>query len=660
VKLSRDDQALAASALVQGLPADAPIGFAVHDELLRFELVSDSLAAINGRPAADHLGRRVAEILPPDLAGPVDALLAEVRDTGTARTAIEMDGWTHARPEELRSWVAGFYPMALADRRLVGVVLVDVTDRRRAQQALSESEAVLSGAQRMAGVGWWTWTAHPESVVYAPELLWLMGRDPALGGTPHARDLLEMADPSELDSVRATALASLETGRPFVRRIRARTADGELRLLEGRADVVCDAAGRAVGLQGFVQDVTELARAEQRQRVVAELGRRALEEPELDVLLQEAVEAVGREVGVDGVGALEVLPGGQARVRAGAGQGGFGGPRVVPIEPGGVIDRALRTREPVVVEDLTEVEQLGHATLERAAGARSVATVVIDGRRGPFGVIGAMSGRPSHFSADDTAFLTAVANVLAGAVERTAAHDQIAEISAARGRLVAQAIDAEDRARRTISEALHDRALQDLIAVRNELFAMTGRGGDDAALEAAQRRLVEIISRLREVMSALHPTVLQYGGLEAALHAVAEQHGGAAAFEAAVTVDPSAAGAHDELVLSLARELLENTAQHASATRAEVAVRAEPSAIVLSVADDGAGFPPGRLEAALAGGAIGVASCRERVEALGGTFTVQAAPGAGTRAEARIPAGAGADPDRPASMPGDTDAPDRE
>src|SRR5215213_3594573 len=63
VEVTREDQAFAASALVQGLSTDAPIGFAVHDEQLRFEVVSNSMAAINGRRAADHLGRSVAEIL---------------------------------------------------------------------------------------------------------------------------------------------------------------------------------------------------------------------------------------------------------------------------------------------------------------------------------------------------------------------------------------------------------------------------------------------------------------------------------------------------------------------------------------------------------------------------------------------------------------------
>ena len=638
MRVSREEQALAAAALVEGLQADAPIGFAVHDEQLRFELVSESLAAINGRPAAEHLGCRVTEILPPEIGAPVEALLAEVRDTGVARTGIEIDGATHAAPDEPRAFVAGFYPMELGGRRHVGVVVVDVTDRRRAQDALRESEAVLSGAQRMAGIGWWTWTATPETVVYAPELLDLMGRDPSLGGTPQAEDQLVMADPGELSSVRETARASLASGEPFARRVRARHADGRMRLLEARADVVYDAAGTAVGLQGFVQDVTELARAEQRQRAVAELGRHALEGHDLDVLLQHAVDAVGREVGVDGVGVLEVLPGGErAQVRAVAGRPPVERLPAIPIEPGGIIDRALIRLEPVVTADLLEDAELDISPLERQAGVRSVAVVVIHAGTVPFGVLGAMSEQPDHFSADDSAFLVAVANVLADAVERQAADRAIADISAARGRLVAQAIDAEDGARRRISEALHDGALQELLAARNELFGMTGHGGDDAALAATQERLTGIVLRLRDVMSALHPTLLQYGGLEAALLAVIEQERGTGAFEARVTVEEAAAGARDELLLSLARELLANAARHAGASRIDAAVRLQPGEIVLEVADDGAGFAPGRLQAALEGGAIGIASCRERVEALGGGLEVASSPGGGTRAVARIP-----------------------
>jgi signal transduction histidine kinase len=641
VGVSPEDQGLAASALIEGLQADAPIGFAVHDEQLRFELVSHSMAAINGRPPAEHLGRRVADILPPELAGPVEGLLAEVRDSGVARSGIEFDGSTHATPGERRTWVAGFYPVTLADRRLVGVVLVDVTDRRRAQEALRESEAVLSGAQRMAGIGWWTWTAQPESMTYAPELLALLGRDPSLGGEAHADDQLMMADAAEQLSVRESALAALAGRRPFARRVRARHADGSPRLLATRADIVRDAAGTPVGLQGFAQDITDLARAELRQRVVAELGQLALEARDLDVLLHHAVEAVGREVGVDGVGALEVLPGGErAAIRALSGRAFPAVPVTIPIEPGGIVDRALTRRGVVITPDLAADPELEISALEREGGARSVAVVVIDGRTRPFGVLGAMSERPDHFSEEDGVFLASIANVLSDAVERRAAEHEIAEISAARGRLVAQAIDAEDRARRRISEALHDGALQELLAVRNELYGMAGHGGDDAALAATQERLTGIVARLRDVMGALHPTMLQYGGLEAALLAVVEQERGTGEFEAHVVVDPAAAGARDELLLSLARELLANASRHAAASRVDVGVHRQGDEIVLRVADDGSGYAPGRLAQALAAGAIGIASCRERVEALGGRLDIHSAPGAGTHATARIPLGA--------------------
>jgi two-component system NarL family sensor kinase len=195
---------------------------------------------------------------------------------------------------------------------------------------------------------------------------------------------------------------------------------------------------------------------------------------------------------------------------------------------------------------------------------------------------------------------------------------------------------------------LHDGALQDLLAAGHDLHALRG-GERDAEVEAVQERLGAIVRRLRDVMTAMHPTVLQTGGLEAALLAVAEQHGHRGGFDARVSVDPDAVGVRDELMLSVARELLENAARHAHASTVVVEVRRERDDVVIEVADDGAGFAPGRPERAQAEGAIGLASCRERVEALGGVFAVAAAPGEGTRVRAAAPAGA---PDRTARISG--------
>jgi two-component system NarL family sensor kinase len=146
------------------------------------------------------------------------------------------------------------------------------------------------------------------------------------------------------------------------------------------------------------------------------------------------------------------------------------------------------------------------------------------------------------------------------------------------------------------------------------------------------------IAGLREVMLELHPVVLEVGGLESALGAVAAQQGQLGGFEAVVHVEPDTGGPRDELVVSLARELLVNAAKHSGARRVDVAVRRAGAELVLEVSDDGRGIPEGRLPAALREGHIGLASTRQRVEAVGGSVELGDRPGGGTRVTAAIPA----------------------
>lgn len=80
-----------------------------------------------------------------------------------------------------------------------------------------------------------------------------------------------------------------------------------------------------------------------------------------------------------------------------------------------------------------------------------------------------------------------------------------------------------------------------------------------------------------------------------------------------------------------------NAVRHSGARRVHLRVSREDGFVVLAVSDDGVGFPIERLEAALREGHIGMASARERTEALGGRWTVDSAPGMGTRVEVRLP-----------------------
>jgi signal transduction histidine kinase len=102
-----------------------------------------------------------------------------------------------------------------------------------------------------------------------------------------------------------------------------------------------------------------------------------------------------------------------------------------------------------------------------------------------------------------------------------------------------------------------------------------------------------------------------------------------------VTVKGNVGALADPLAAALyfvCSEALANVSKHARASRVAVEVAEEPAGVSLTVADDGIGG------ATLEGGS-GLRGLADRVEALGGTFSVGSPPGAGTRVTARLPAG---------------------
>jgi PAS domain S-box-containing protein len=201
--------------------------------------------------------------------------------------------------------------------------------------------------------------------------------------------------------------------------------------------------------------------------------------------------------------------------------------------------------------------------------------------------------------------------------------------------LTAEALEAEQAARRRISEALHDDAVQTLLAASQDV--KEALQGQPESLERAAIALDQTIGRLREAVFELHPIALEYGGLEAALKAIANYQGRRGQYQARVRVSRDAAGTHDLLIVAVARELLTNVAKHASAKQALLSVARTESNIVLQVSDDGRGMQPGDRRAALTLGHIGLASNAERVAAMGGTLEIISAPGEGTVVRALLP-----------------------
>jgi two-component system, NarL family, sensor kinase len=281
------------------------------------------------------------------------------------------------------------------------------------------------------------------------------------------------------------------------------------------------------------------------------------------------------------------------------------------------------------------VAVLSGPRLTLAVGVLSVAgTMVAEIARPGLGVGSGAGVLASHALA--LGWRSALAVVVAVLLERRA--ERIRELADSRRSLVTQALNAEARARRELSYALHDELVQQLLCAQQDL--KVARRGRPEYVDRAEAALADAVRQLRHEIFRLHPHVLETAGLQAALDAVAGDQARGDAERPVVSVAPDAAGIDDDLLFSLGRELLTNAARHASAGHVELTVRRSGDAILLRCRDDGRGMAPGRRRAALAGGHLGLAACTERVEALGGSLEIVSAAGEGTDVRARIPVAA--------------------
>src|SRR5256885_3660625 len=86
----------------------APAGLAILDRELRYVQLNETLALMNGRPVADHLGHSVREVLPA-IAATLEPMLQSILDTGEPVLNIELSGETPAQPGVTRYWRASYF-----------------------------------------------------------------------------------------------------------------------------------------------------------------------------------------------------------------------------------------------------------------------------------------------------------------------------------------------------------------------------------------------------------------------------------------------------------------------------------------------------------------------------------------------------------------------
>jgi signal transduction histidine kinase len=210
---------------------------------------------------------------------------------------------------------------------------------------------------------------------------------------------------------------------------------------------------------------------------------------------------------------------------------------------------------------------------------------------------------------------------------------QADELRASRARIV----EAGDAQRRRIERDLHDGAQQHLVAlaVSVNLARQIADSDPDSAkamLEQIGKDLQEAVQELRNLAHGIYPPLLMDRGLAEALSAAA----GRAALPTGVEAD--GVGRYPQQVEAAVYfcclEALQNAAKHAGdGAEAMITISEDEGALLFEVRDDGAGFDL----ASRAHEGHGFVNMGDRVGAIGGSLSVESAPGQGTAIRGRIP-----------------------
>jgi signal transduction histidine kinase len=254
---------------------------------------------------------------------------------------------------------------------------------------------------------------------------------------------------------------------------------------------------------------------------------------------------------------------------------------------------------------------------------------------------------PCHSPTERRWFVARVSRLLeAGPARAVVAHEDITdrrrrEEERARRRLREAAARARTEEQRAIGRELHDRLAHTMVLVHHSIQlheAYEERGDPQEAakkLELAKRMAEEAIEQTRDLSRALRSHEAA-GGLEAVLSELLSglvPPGMTHELSVEGEVEEAAAQVREQLFLVL-REAVRNAVTHSGAGKLRVELRTDRERIAGVVADDGRGFDRKPREGPEAGG---LAYMAERASLLGGTCSIESAPGEGTRVEASFP-----------------------
>ena len=260
----------------------------------------------------------------------------------------------------------------------------------------------------------------------------------------------------------------------------------------------------------------------------------------------------------------------------------------------------------------------------------------------PIGALKMLSKCKNFFSGDKRILIQSYANLAAVAIQNAWLFDEVRMTNRQLHALSQRLMKAQEDERLHLSRELHDESGQLLAALTVQLGLLER---DANHPETIRSRTSELKSAAKAIQDNLHrlainlrPASLDHLGLVTTLQQFIQefsrQYNITVEFEAVGMTDKRLPIEVETALFRIVQESLTNVALHAQATRVDVLLSLMDKRVSAIVEDNGVGFT---LASAMPEEGLGLFGMRERVEMLGGTFTIESSPGKGTTVKAEVP-----------------------
>jgi len=483
----------------------------------------------------------------------------------------------------------------------------DVTERRRQEETLRARDVQLQEAQALANLGSWEWDVRTNSRTWSDQLAKIFGIrhdqvPPAFDG------FYPLVHPEDRERTAKIANEALRSGTEYENQFRIVRPDGVVRTVHNQARVDRDESGRAVRIIGVCQDITERKLAEEQVRASQERFRMMVENVRdyaiyiLDMNGYVTSWNLGAER-IEGYRAEEIIGKHFSCF--------FLADHAARGDPGMQLQFAS-------IQGRYESEGWRVRKNGSQFWAHVIVTPLLD-----------ETGKSRGFS-----------EITHDVTERKRAEEDLHSYADRLKTTSRRLVEVQEAERRLLARELHDRVGQNLTALGINLSIVAGGLPAGAKPELAARLeecgllVAGTVDAMRNVMAELRPHALDDYGLPAALRSLATGFSHRTGIQVAFEGDAQGTDLPkpvDLAMFRIAQEALNNVAKHSNAHHVEIAIRRTNGRATLSVRDNGIGFDPKRIERSNREAGWGLLIMRERAEAVGARFSLNASLNTGVQ-----------------------------